>query len=145
MQFDQSKQEELLRKLFGAHASRWQGTLLLASMAILLAVALVVLGWLQPKNKNKLRKELDDCMRRLGIKLKEGEPLESCLRNNRLSADLNQKLAQLVMAYQEHRFAENPSTPQRQLIIQLRTIRRLKKTNFIFQFRTRAKSLIKPG
>ncbi len=145
MQFDQSKQEELLRKLFGAHASRWQGTLLLASIAILLAVALVVLGWLQPKNKNKLRKELDDCMRRLGIKLKEGEPLESCLRNNRLSANLNQKLAQLVMAYQEHRFAENPSTPQRQLIIQLRTFRRLKKTNFISQFRTRAKSLIKPG
>ena len=145
MQFDQSKQEELLRKLFGANAGRWQGTLLLASMAILLAVALVVLGSLQPQNKNKLRKELDECLRRLGIEAKEGEPLESCLRDNRLSADLNQKLAQLVMAYQEQRFAENPSTPQRQLIIQLRKLRPLKKTNFISQFRMRAKSSTKSG
>ncbi len=139
MQFDQSKQEELLRQLFGVHAQRWQSTILLASMAILLALALVVLGWLQPQNKNKLRKELDDCLFRLGIKPKEGEPLEACLTDNPLSTELNQKLANLINAYQEQRFAEHPRKPQHKLIKEIRQLKPLKTRRFSRRWRAKPK------
>ena len=139
MQFDQAKQEELLRQLFGIHAQRWQSTILLASMAILLALALVVLGWLQPQNKNKLRKELDDCLFRLGIKPKEGEPLEACLTDNSLSTELNQKLANLINAYQEQRFAEHPRKPQHKLIKEIRQLKPLKTRRFSSRWRAKPK------
>ena len=127
MQFDQARQEELLRQLLGPNASRWQGALLLFSVGVLLAVALLLLQWLRPPSQDRLRRELERCLSRLGLQPAPGEALESCLAA--ASPALRQQLEPLLVAYQEHRFAPathlNARHQERALIQSLRRLRPL--------------------
>lgn len=106
MQFDQSRQEELLRQLFGSEASRWQGALMIASVGLLLAAALVLLQWLRPPANDRLRRQLDRCLHRLGVEPAPGEPLERCMQRLALQRpELSKELAQLTLSYNALRFS----------------------------------------
>ena len=134
MQFDQARQEELLRQLLGPDASRWQGALLLISVGVLVGVALLLLQWLRPQEQDRLRLELERCLNRLGLNVAPGAPLETCLAN--LEGPQRQQLEPLLLAYQRQRFAPaalraNPRD-QRALIRSLRRLRPLDRSPFIF-------------
>jgi len=112
MQLDQARQEALLRQLLGSNASRWQGALLIASLAALLLAALVVLSWLQPRAQHQRRRQLDRCLRRLGVTPRPGESLQTCLqRPQDQRPELVAALQELAASYSALQFApQAPST-----------------------------------
>jgi transglutaminase-like putative cysteine protease len=133
MQFDQARQEELLRQLLGPDASRWQGALVLISVGVLVAVALLVLQWLRPQGQDRLRHELERCLSRLGLTVAPGTPLEACLAE--VHAPLRAQLEPLLVAYQQQRFApaalRGNKREQRALIRSLRRLRALDRQPWI--------------
>jgi transglutaminase-like putative cysteine protease len=126
MQFDQTRQEALLRQLFGSNASRWQGAVLIASVGLLLAGTLVLLHWLRPQEQDRLRRELERCLQRLGIDLPPGAPLEAALEA--AGPGVRQQLEPLLIAYQQQRFAPagQPGQRRRQQAALIRSLRRLR-------------------
>jgi len=106
MQFDQAKQEELLRGLLGSNAEKFQGALLLISLGLLVAGSLWMLQLLQPQQTDRLRRELDWCLRRLGITPQPGESLEACLLRARNSGLGEPAVLELIAkSYGEARFS----------------------------------------
>jgi len=134
MQFDQTRQSELLQQLFGAHASRWQSGLVIAGLALLLSLGLVVLAWLQPQPHDRRRRQLDRCLRRAGVNSQPGASLNALIaeaqqRHPHLAADWQQ----LADHYLNARFAPGGSSShpsqnwarlQRRIHRQLRQSRR---------------------
>ena len=105
MQFDQAKQEEVLRKLLGAHPERLQGAVLLGSISALLAAALMVMRWIQPTRRDHYRRQLETCLGRLGVDCKLGDSLEHCLQQAKeLHPTLKVELDHLGRTYGELRF-----------------------------------------
>ncbi|MEB3234200.1 MAG: DUF3488 and transglutaminase-like domain-containing protein [Cyanobacteriota bacterium] len=105
MQFDQNRQSELLEQWFGANAARWQSALLAGGLAMLLAAGLVVMSWLQPRRHDRLRRQLDRCLRRLNVTPLPGESLDSCLqRAAREIPELSDQLQSMAVLYSSRRF-----------------------------------------
>jgi transglutaminase-like putative cysteine protease len=106
MQFDQARQEELLRQLLGPDASRWQGALLIGSVGMLVAAAVVVLQWIRPQPHDQLRRQLDRCLQRLGGDPQPGETLDQCIeRLAENQPQLRETLTQLGLTYNALRFS----------------------------------------
>jgi transglutaminase-like putative cysteine protease len=95
MQFDQTRQRELLQQLFGAQASRWQSGLLIAGLAILLWLGLVLVAWLQPQHHDRRRRQLERCLRHAGVSNRPGASL------NALIAEAQQKYPHMTNDWQQ--------------------------------------------
>ena len=116
MQFDQARQEELLRRLFGAQPERLQGAVLMGSLAVLLTAALLMLRWLQPPDQDRCRRQLNRCLRRLGVEPRAGESLEASLtRACERQPDLSEECTALAAAYNQLRFGKLPHREKSQL------------------------------
>ena len=132
MQFDQTRQSELLQQLFGAQASRWQSGLLIAGLAALLSLGLVVVAWLQPQTHDRRRRQLERCLRHAGVSSHPGASL------NALIAEAQQRHPHLVNDWQQladhyltARFAPGGSTahtPQHWARLQRRIHMRLRQS-----------------
>ena len=105
MQFDQAKQEELLRRLLGNNSERLQGAVLLGSMALLITGALLVMRWLQPPEQDRYRRQLNRWLQRLGVEPRAGESLEACLeRAKTRHPSLTKECTALAESYNALRF-----------------------------------------
>jgi len=112
MQFDQSRQEALLRQWFGADAARWQGPLLLMALGFVLSIGLVLLQWLQTPAINRQRRQLDRCLEKLGLRPEPGEALEAAVqRFSQQRPELADALQQLAHNYSRLRFADRAQKP----------------------------------
>jgi hypothetical protein len=113
MQFDGNRRSELLEQLFGADAARWQSALVLAGLGVLLTLGLVLVAWLQPQPHDRLRRQLDRCLRRAGVPNRPGASLNGLIqeaeqRYPHLAADWQQ----LAEHYLATRFAPGPSSTE---------------------------------
>ena len=107
MQFDQAQQEALLRRWFGSGLARWQGPVLLACVALALAMGLLVLQWLQAPSVDRHRRQLDRCLKRLGLAVAPGEPLGHALeRLSQSHPELRGAVQELGRSYGRLRFGE---------------------------------------
>ena len=116
MQFDQARQEELLRRLFGPQPERLQGAILMGSLAVLITVGLLMLRWLQPSEQDCCRRQLNRCLKRLGVEARAGESLEACLeRACARQPSLIKECSALEKSYNQLRFGRLPARERSQL------------------------------
>ena len=116
MQFDQARQEELVRRLFGAQPESLQGAVLLGALAVLLTAALLILRWLRPPDQDRCRLQLNRFLKRLGVDPRAGESLEALLtRACKSQPHLSEECTALAAAYNQLRFGKMPNRKKSQL------------------------------
>ena len=116
MQFDQARQEELLRLLFGSKPERLQGAVLMGSLGVLTTAALLILRGFKPPEQDRYRRQLNRYLKRLGVEAKPGESLDVCLqRVCERQPDLCEECAALAETYNQLRFRSLPNHEKSQL------------------------------